>query len=115
MAQSETHIIAQGTQVSGRVAGDGSLQIEGGVEGSITLNGDVVIADGGAVKADVSANSVTVEGKLAGNIVASASVALGAGSSVEGAIRASSIRIDEGAKFSGSIDMDVALPDGIGN
>ena len=39
----------------GRVGGDGDLRVEGQVEGDVTVSGELVIEEGGAITGDVGA------------------------------------------------------------
>ncbi|MGM0556212.1 MAG: bactofilin family protein [Myxococcota bacterium] len=103
--------IGPNIKVNGRMTGTGDVSVEGAVEGEISLDDNLSVADGGRVVADVEAQTVTVEGHLEGDVVAREIVNLIAGSTVTGNIRAPRINIEEGARFKGNIDMDVDIPE----
>jgi len=111
MASSNNCSIGPGITVNGRLTGDADVTVEGRVEGTVSLNSHLAVADEGTVVAEIDADSVTIEGTLDGDIVAQETVRLAPGCHVTGNIRAPRINIEEGAKFKGNIDMDVDLPD----
>lgn len=114
MKQDTRASIGRTTRVVGRLTGDGDLLVEGRVEGELSLRGHVTIADGGVVAAPINAGDLTVSGLVDGDVESSGVVTLRATGAVRGSIRAARIALDEGARFSGRIDMDVELPAGLG-
>ena len=60
--------IGQGTVVRGNVRGEGSLVIDGRVEGDVNVDGDVTLGEHGAVKGNVSGARISVAGAVAGNL-----------------------------------------------
>jgi cytoskeletal protein CcmA (bactofilin family) len=109
MAQAEQCTIGPGVAVNGRISGDDEVVVFGRVEGTITLNNHLLVEEGGQVVADVDAVAISVRGQLNGEVVAREVIQLLAGSLVTGNLRAPRIIIEEGARFKGNIDMDVAL------
>jgi cytoskeletal protein CcmA (bactofilin family) len=111
MKQGSRANIGRTTKVTGRLQGDGELVVEGRVEGEVTITGHLVVANGGAVVAPVSAADVTIEGGDEGDVSASGAVVVRAGGTLIGAINAGAgVAIEDGARFSGRIDMNVELP-----
>lgn len=111
MASSNNCSIGPGITVNGRLTGDADVTVEGRVEGTVSLNSHLAVAEEGTVVAEIDVDSVSVEGTLDGDIVAQESVRLAPGCTVTGNIQAPRVNIEEGAKFKGNIDMDVELPD----
>lgn len=111
MATSNDCTIGPGITVNGRLTGDEDVTVEGRVDGTVSLNSQLMVAEQGEVVAEIDCESVTVEGTLDGDIVAQDTVRLRPGCNVTGNIRAPRINIEEGAMFKGNIDMDVDLPD----
>ena len=107
MPQGDTCTIGAGVTVNGRLTGSAEVNVLGRVEGSIVLENQLVVDQGGEVVAEVEARTLTVRGKLNGDVVAHEVVTLEAGSIITGNIRAPRIIIEEGARFKGNIDMDV--------
>ena len=103
--------IGRTTRVVGRVTGDGDLLVEGRVDGELTIQGHLHVASGGHVTSSiVQADEVTIEGGIEGDIRARGAVLLRADGRLRGGIHAGRIAVDDGARFSGRIEMDVELP-----
>lgn len=111
MASSDNCLIGPGITVNGRLTGDADVSVEGRVEGTVSLNSHLAVAEEGTVVAEIDVDSITVEGTVDGDIVAQETVRLAPGCNVTGNVRAPRVNIEEGAKFKGNIDMDVDLPE----
>lgn len=114
MKQDTRASIGRTTRIVGRLTGDGDLLVEGRVEGELSLKGHVTVADGGVVAAPLSAGDVTVEGLVDGDVTSRGAVVLRASGAIRGAISAARVAVDEGARFTGRIEMDVELPPELG-
>jgi cytoskeletal protein CcmA (bactofilin family) len=106
-------VIGQGISIRGNVSGSGDLVVEGRVEGTISLRDRLTIEATGQVVADVEANEVHINGEMSGNIVAGERVFITANAKVLSDIRAPRVVIEDGARFKGSVEMDVKLPEGV--
>ncbi|GAC1352070.1 MAG: hypothetical protein NVS3B20_07300 [Polyangiales bacterium] len=106
--------VGRTTKVVGRITGAGDLLVAGRCEGEITLNGHLEVAPGGVVAAPIDVSALTVEGSVEGDVVAKGAVILKSAGSVRGAIRADTFALEEGARFSGRIEMNVELPSELG-
>ncbi len=104
-------IIGTGIQVRGNLSGSGDLLVEGRVEGHVALQDHMTVEDSGTVVADVETRELTIQGKMSGNVDASERVKIAGSAVVTGDIRAPRVIIEDGARFRGSIEMDVPLPD----
>ena len=90
----------------GDLSADEDLVIDGQVEGSIAHHKkNLTIGKQGRVKADIHANSVIIEGQLIGDIHSDNIVSLANGADVTGNIFCSRIIMEDGARFTGTIDM----------
>lgn len=93
----------------GELSGEEDLLIQGRVEGKIDLKGHhLTIGSQGVIKANVSAKTITIEGAIEGDVVAAEHIAVKSGSRVNGNLKAERVTLEDGAKFRGAIDMDVA-------
>ena len=100
--------IGKSLQVKGELTGQEDLAVEGKVEGKIALKGcAVTIGQTGRVAGEIHAKSVVVAGLLNGNISAEEMVEVAATGTMMGDIRAPRVVLADGAKFKGTIDMDV--------
>jgi len=103
--------IGKGITIRGTLTGGADLNIEGQVEGHINLKNHLTIEQTGRVQAEVKVENLTINGEMLGDISAGERVSISNTAKVKGDIRAPRVVIDDGARFNGSIDMDVKLPD----
>ena len=103
-------VVGPTTKITGRITGDGDLRVEGRCEGELTLKGNLHVTAGGVVDAPVTAHDLTVEGGVLGDVTARGAVVLRSAGSIRGAIRCEQVALEDGAKFTGRIEMDVELP-----
>ncbi len=106
-------IIGRNITIRGNLTGNEDLVVEGRIEGTIRLGNHLTIETTGVVEADVEVEDLTVRGELKGDMVAHSSVTINSGARVVGNIRAPRVIIEDGARFKGNIEMDVALPEGL--
>jgi cytoskeletal protein CcmA (bactofilin family) len=106
-------IIGKGIVIRGTLSGGADLTIEGLVEGHISLKNHLLIEQTGRVQAEVKVENLTINGEMIGNVLANDRVSISASAKVQGDIKAPRVVIEDGARFNGSIDMDVKLPDDI--
>lgn len=96
--------IGPNTHIKGDIQGDGSLRIEGVVEGTITTTGNLVITESAKVFAEIKASNVSVAGAVKGNIHANRVEVLATGR-VWGDLTVKVMLTNEGAYVSGQIIM----------
>jgi len=97
--------VGKSLRVEGRVISSEDLTIDGSVEGSIELgNHSLTIGANAAVKADLTAKTITISGAVTGAVRATEKVELHATGSVEGDISAPRFVMAEGATVRGRIE-----------
>jgi cytoskeletal protein CcmA (bactofilin family) len=101
--------IGRGTHVRGSVRGEGDLEIQGRVEGSVAVTGELSIAEGALIRSDVSGRRVIIQGAVAGNVSATESIVLEAGARVVGDLGAPQIGIRPGALVRGNVSTGAPL------
>jgi len=97
--------IGKALRVEGRIISNEDLTIDGSIEGSIEL-GDhsLTIGTGAAVKADLTAKTITISGAVTGMVRATEKVDLRETGSVDGDINAPRFVMAEGATVRGRIE-----------
>ena len=110
MASEDPCFIGSKTTVRGQVSGKQDLVVQGRIEGHVSLDSQLTVEEAATVEADVEVAVATVRGEVRGPIVAARSMVLEATAKVAGKLRAPSIVFEDGARFSGEIEMDVELP-----
>jgi cytoskeletal protein CcmA (bactofilin family) len=105
-------VIAVGVAVRGSVDSNGTVKVEGSVEGDVTSRAQLLVAKGGIVEGDVIAREAIVGGTVTGSIRAQDRVEIQAGAVVEGDITTRRIMVAEGASLNGQVRMgeDAQLP-----
>ena len=100
-------MIGPSITIKGEISGDEDLLVQGKVEGSINLKGNVLsVGESGQVQADIQAQVVKIEGKVTGDITGDEKVVISKSGNVRGNIVAPRVTLEDGANFKGSIDMD---------
>ncbi|HEX9723368.1 MAG TPA: polymer-forming cytoskeletal protein [Vicinamibacteria bacterium] len=93
--------------IKGELTGQEDLEVQGKVEGSITLKKHrVLVSESGRVNADIHAKSIRVGGEVKGNLLGEDEVIILHTGRVEGDIKASRVTLEDGSKFKGAIDME---------
>ena len=113
MAEKEPCLIGAKVTVKGNISGNQDLVVLGRVEGRVGIDTKLTVEEGGLVAADVDVAEATVRGELRGEVIASKAAVLHNTARVVGSLRAPRIVIEDGARFSGHIEMDVELPEGV--
>lgn len=89
--------------VIGNVTGSGDVEIRGRVQGSIELNGRVLVSDHGIVQGGIEAMTITVAGEVRGDLIAEDGVFVRASGQVTGNIAAPRVAIEAGARVLGNL------------
>lgn len=103
--------IGSSLEIKGNITGKEDLQIDGKVDGPISLQGQkLTVGRTGRVNSEVTAQEVIVYGNIIGNLVAQDRVEIKKDASVTGDIATARIGIEDGAHFKGRIEIDRAKP-----
>lgn len=102
-----TSVISAGTLIKGELFAEGTLRIEGQVEGTVRCQDTVIVQESGKVKANIEAKQVIVSGTLHGNIVAQDRIEIKASAHVAGDLMAPRIGLAAGATYSGHVATEV--------
>lgn len=98
---SET-LIGSDVSIKGEMSFDGSMRIEGKIEGKIVSKGKVSFGQGAQITADVVVGQAKIEGTFKGNLAAAERIELASTAHVLGDIRSTKLIIAEGATFVGN-------------
>ena len=94
-------------QIKGHITGSEDLQIDGIVEGPISLRGhELTVGASAQLTSEIHAREVVVYGKVVGNLHARDRVDVKKDGSVVGDIATARISIEDGAQFKGRIEID---------
>lgn len=103
--------VGKAIRIRGKLRGAEDFILGGLFEGSITLaQNQLTIEPGARMVGDVDVRAVTAQGEHAGNTRATEKVHLDSTARVLGNVKAPRLVIEDGAKFKGTVDMEVAFP-----
>jgi len=96
-------------QIKGEITGSEDLQVDGVVDGPISLDGhELVVGSAAQLHSEIHAGEVVVYGKLVGNVHARGRVEITKNGSITGDLACARISIEDGAHFKGRIEIDPA-------
>ncbi|HXZ13006.1 MAG TPA: polymer-forming cytoskeletal protein [Candidatus Sulfotelmatobacter sp.] len=108
-ASRSTACLGASIQINGKISGEEDLQIDGKVEGPISLQGQrLTVGRTGQLNSEIIAREVVVYGKVSGNLRARDRVEIKKDGSVVGDITTARISIEDGAYFKGRIEIERA-------
>jgi cytoskeletal protein CcmA (bactofilin family) len=96
-------IIGPGMKLVGQADTEGTLRIEGSVEGTVRAGKAVVVGKDGVVDGDIVTQDAVIGGRVTGSIVAESRLELQASCVIDGEIQARRIKLEEGGKVNGTI------------
>ena len=97
--------LGKGTAFKGVITYDGTVRIDGNVDGEIITKGSLVVGESAEIKAEIEVGTLVCGGSINGNIVAFEKVQLIAPAIVTGTIKTPILVIEEGVRFNGTVDM----------
>lgn len=98
-------IIGPGMKIVGDCSSDGTIRVEGNVEGSVNAGKSVVVGKDGSVKGDISTQDAIIAGTVNGSVNAESRVELQSTCRVQGDIRSRRVKLDEGGQVDGQLHM----------
>lgn len=98
-------IIGPGMKVIGDCETDGTIRVEGTVEGSIRAGKAVVVGKDGLVEGDIITQDAVISGRVVGTLTAESRLELQVTSRIEGEVRARRMQLEEGAMLNGTVQM----------
>jgi cytoskeletal protein CcmA (bactofilin family) len=98
-------LLGRGVDFKGVVSFDGTVRVDGRVEGEIHTTGTLIVGEHAVIKGVVSAGVLMNSGKINGTITANEKIQILKPGILVGDIRTPLIAIEEGSHFHGMCDM----------
>ncbi len=98
-------IVGPGMKVVGDCETDGTVRIEGTVQGSVRAGKAVVVGKEGTVQGDIFTQDAVVSGRIIGSLMAESRLEVQASATIEGEVKARRMQLDEGAVLNGNVTM----------
>lgn len=103
--ESVISIIGAGMSVVGDCTTDGTLRIEGTVEGTVRAAKAVVVGREGVVDGSVTTQDAVIAGRITGTVTADSRLEVQASARIDGEVRARRMQLEEGALLNGTLTM----------
>lgn len=109
-SESVISIIGPGMTVVGNCETDGTVRVEGSVEGYIKAGKAVVVGKQGVVSGDITTQDAVISGRVEGTLVAASRLELQSTCHIEGDVHTRRMQLEEGAVLNGSVHMGAESP-----
>lgn len=97
--------IGHGVRFQGALAYDGTIRIDGEMEGEVRTGGCLIIGDGAVVTANVTAGTLLCKGTVKGEVVVAARAEFQRPAVLLGSIATPRLTIEEGVRLRGNVKM----------
>ena len=104
-------VVAPGMTILGDVMCDGTVRVEGKIEGSVKATKSVVVGKDGRITGDIDTQDVVIAGSVVGTVVGASRVELQETCKIEGDIRSRRVKLDEGGRIEGRLHMTAKAAD----
>lgn len=104
-AQDMTALVGVNTEFRGIIHYNGTVRIDGRIEGEIHTDGVLLIGKDAVIRATVSAGSIVSCGRIFGDVTATESVKLIAPAVLKGSVTTPQLSMEEGVCFRGSLEV----------
>lgn len=101
----QRNILSNDVEIKGTVRFQNDLLVDGRIEGEISSDGSLTVAENAHIKAEIKTRSVIIYGKVHGNIIASERVEVKTNAELVGDIKAPTLSIEPGAIFVGKSEV----------
>lgn len=91
----------KGTEFKGILTFEGTIRVDGKVEGEIISDGTLIVGEGAFINGNINVGNLISHGSIQGDITAKNKVSLLPSSILRGNIKTSLLTIEEGAMFEG--------------
>ena len=105
----EINILNAGTRITGDLASEGDLRVDGSVQGNIEVKTKLVLGQSAHIKGNIIAQNSDISGVVIGNVTVSELLTIKATAKITGDIACSKLIIEAGAEFNGNSAMRPAV------
>lgn len=98
-------LISQGMEIKGDVISQGSLRIDGSVDGKLNIKGDLMVGEKGRIKGEVQVKNLILAGRIEGNVLVSGRLEITSTGALHGDVSCDIMIIEEGGLLDGTSKM----------
>lgn len=106
MENAEISVIGKDMEITGTITCDGSVRIDGKLDGELLCAGDVAVGKTAEIKGNINTNSVVIEGAITGNVEAKDKIDMKSSARVSGDIKAKRLAVEDGVTFMGRSEVN---------
>ncbi|MCP9448302.1 MAG: polymer-forming cytoskeletal protein [Nitrospira sp.] len=111
MGEEISAFVGKGVDFKGTITYQGTVRIDGSVEGEIQTDGILLVGEEAVLKAKVTAGTIVCKGKITGDIVAKEKIKLRAPAIITGGVKTPMLSMEEGVMFNGTLEMSAVSRD----
>ncbi len=100
-----TAFLGKGTEFKGVLSFEGTIRVDGKVEGEIISKDTLIAGDGAFLQGEISVGTIICSGRVVGNITAGQKAHMLAPANIQGNIKTPKLIIEEGVTFDGKSEM----------
>lgn len=99
--------LGEGTEFKGVLSFQGTVRIDGWLEGEVIGDELLIVGESGHLRADIDVGALISSGRIVGNVIARKRVELLATSVLAGKVKTPCLVVAEGASLNGSCEMEM--------
>jgi cytoskeletal protein CcmA (bactofilin family) len=100
-----TAFLGKGTEFKGVLSFEGTIRVDGKVEGEVVSKDTLIAGDGALLQGEITIGTLICSGRVVGNINAGQKVHVIAPAYIQGNIKTPKLIIEEGVTFDGKCEM----------
>ncbi len=97
--------VGEGVEFKGVINYQGTVRIDGQLEGEIHTDGILIVGQSAVIDAKVEAGTIVCQGRIVGDIVAREKIQLMSPAVLNGSVKTPSLSMEEGVLFNGTCEM----------
>ena len=98
--------VGKGVVFKGTISYNGTVRIDGTLEGEISTDGILLVGEEAILNAKVTAGTIVCKGKITGDITAREKMKLRAPAVINGGVTTPMLAMEEGVFFNGTLEME---------
>ncbi len=97
--------LGEGTNFKGVLAFEGTVRIDGRLEGEIITDDTLIVGEKAIINAEINVGNIAINGKITGNIIAKERIDIHSSGEVYGNLKTKILTVEEGVIFQGHCEM----------
>jgi cytoskeletal protein CcmA (bactofilin family) len=100
-------LLAKGVELRGEIKVDGTVRIDGRLDGEVQTKGEIIVGEDGMVQGTIFAGTLISSGRIKATVTATERIQLLKTAILIGEVHCPVLSMEDGAKFQGASDMGV--------